>query len=208
MLTNLADVCAHFEASEVTNESLSRRVYKNTSCGAWAKVIERPRLETREETWGVRYANIDGWTVVSASRDGTAVELSALPKNVADYFLIGAEHQAIRTNSLPDLAKGDSAYTATEKLVGEYPVGVESVFLVGSIVEGTDAEVQAEEVVLPADESAVDAAVQAVEDGATEIWTDTHGCEGCAALAEEPWQPGATHVHEDCKQCDGTGMVV
>lgn len=207
MLHNLEDVCRHLDASTDTNEDLSHSVYESTECGAWAKVIERPKVEKREETWSVHYANVDGWMAVSASRDGAAAEFSAMPKNVRDYFLIGAEHQEIRTNSLPELAAGRSGFDETAKLVGEYLVGVEHVFLVGSIVEGTDAEVS-EQVVLPAEASAIDAAVQSVEEAVDDLWGETHGCEGCAKLQGLEWEPGATRIEEECPDCGGDGIAI
>jgi len=38
MLRDIEDIASYLGAARADNESISRRVYKDTSCGAWAKV--------------------------------------------------------------------------------------------------------------------------------------------------------------------------
>lgn len=40
-IRNIEDVAEYLGASRPTNESISHRVYKDTNCGAWAKVLRR-----------------------------------------------------------------------------------------------------------------------------------------------------------------------
>lgn len=119
MLKTIEDIANYLGAYEPTNTSISRRVYKDTACGAWAEVTD------------------DGW------------------------------------------------------------------FRVGSIVEGTDAEVPAEEVKLPCTEEDVDRAVESVEAAANDIWLASHGCAGCDKLTG-----GDGAVHPECPDCGGNGTVI
>jgi len=198
MLITLADVCAHLGATHPTNDSLSHRVYKDTECGAWAKVKERTKYKTRREKWTVRYVKVDGvWQVLSAFRNNRPVELSVMPANVREFFLVGSDSMQ---DDVAALAAPAASYEHTEAMESKYPTGTELVFIVGSIVEGTDAEVQPVEVPLPASSKRIDMAITSVEAGARELWMHTHGCEGCGEVGGP--------VDPDCKQCGGNGEVL
>jgi hypothetical protein len=217
MLKNLEDVAAHLGALHATNEHLSRAVYKATSCGAWAEVLTRPRIERRSERWTARFARVDGqWQALTVSRGDTPVEFSALPQGVREYFLLRSEDAASRSEYLESVAPGAATYDCTDTLLVRYETGNETVFRVGSIVEGTDAEVKPEEVRLPATGDDIDYAICLVEERARDIWDDTHGCEECGRLHalrfsitdEYVWEPGATEVHLECTKCDGMGVSI
>lgn len=171
-LATLEDVCNYLGAAQQTNESLSRRVYKDTDCGAWAKVEERTRFETRKETWRVSYARIEGvWQMLAAFREGQPVEFSAMAPNVREfYWPSGVDMQA----TLDELVPGQSHHEHTEQFDAMYPVGSELVFRVGAIVEGSDAEVAPEEVVLPATGEQIDNAIEIVESAASDLWNEAN----------------------------------
>lgn len=88
---------------------------------------------------------------------------------------------------------------------------------VSSIVEGIDAEVAP--IVMPCDAFGGDdpeaiakdywEAVESVNDQATGLWDDTHGCETCAELAGfVEWMPGDTPCRADCPDCQGHGVPI
>jgi hypothetical protein len=72
-------------------------------------------------------------------------------------------------------------------------------FLVGSIVEGTDAEVTASPVYLPCTADDLDNAVQYVEDETSLVWDQTHGCDDCG-------MDGG--INPDCETCGGEGAIL
>jgi hypothetical protein len=195
------DVYAHFDCSRPDNESLSRRVYKATECGAWAKMVEEDEVEWKNETWSCDYRKVDVLWVLHELRapSGDVVALADAPKDVRDYFWPA---DALSAEGLQEGlcdAFGDvGSHTAVESLRVGYPRGMRWVFIVGSIVEGTDAEVAPERVALPCTGAALDAAVAAVEAGAEEIWSQTHGCDEC----------GGEEVDPDCPACGGDGAVI
>lgn len=210
IIATIEDVADHLGAGHPTTESISRAVYKNTDCGAWAAVETRAKVEKRTETWRVRYARVEGaWQVLSAERDGTPVEFSAMPLSVRNYFYVtpcanGAHFEAV----LKELAGPASDYEAAATEPWEYPVGQEVVFRCGSIVEGCDGEVFASPVTLPCAAKDIDAAIQYVEDEAALLWDQTHGCEECARINGHEWEPGATVVLTECAKCGGHGIAI
>lgn len=203
------DVFAHFGADYDTekneaqnNERLSRRMYKDTECGAWAEVVTHTPTRQEWQTWTGRYARIDGvWQLSSISQDGTPAELSVHGGQVREYFWPDAESVAVY---LAEKAGGASEYEATEEVLILRPQ--ESVFLfrVGSIVEGIDAEVPAEEVALPCTPADLDRAVARVEDEATFLWNDTHGCDDCG----EELSHGYRAINPECTSCGGEGAII
>lgn len=183
MLNNLRDVAEYLgvdvgadDTDERVNERLSRRVYKDTECGAWAKVVTRPVLVTEPQSWTARYAKVDGvWTLAGLSRDGQPHEFSVHGGQVRGYFFWdGADLQEF----LEGIAFGQSDFTSTETLDIVLPNGSKTVFVVGSIVEGSDAEVWPIEVTLPCPESSIDAAIEAVEAEADRLWREANPVEG------------------------------
>jgi len=216
VLANLSDVCSYLGAWTETNESLSRRVYKDTDCGAWAKVEERIKSKRIQETWSITYEKVGGrWLVIRACRPGFAgfgfaaqdPEFLWIPVDVRDYFFIGSEHDEMRNSSLDSLADGKDDYSTTETVDVQHCIGTEFVFLVGSIVEGTDAEVS-DEVILPTTSDRIDAAIAGIESAVDEVWFDTHGCEQCATRSGEAWRPGCTPIDSECPACRGRGIPV
>ena len=74
---------------------------------------------------------------------------------------------------------------------------------VGSIVEGSEYEVDPNDLVWPFTREQFWDTVQDIEDQCQEIWMDTHGCEKCAELTGEDGP-----VHPDCPECEGLGIVI
>jgi len=220
MLHTLADVCQWLGTNEETNESLSRQVCKDTACGAWAKVEQRNLTDRSKQTWTCVYGKHQGaWRSVRAMRHdaGGLVEVADPPKDVVDYFLLSGEYAAGVNEHIDSLAPGaveGAEHSITEETDVRTVIGAQWVFRCGSIVEGTDAETDVVEVVLPCTGEQIDAAIQSVEDQADEIWKDTHGCEECsrlhAAENEEDVGEGDTGgpVHPNCSTCGGDGVVL
>lgn len=76
--------------------------------------------------------------------------------------------------------------------------GTNHAFQCGSIVEGTDAEVEADNVFLPCVGKDIDQAVAYVEAEADVIWNDTHGCDHCGCDGG---------INPECKVCHGEGVI-
>jgi hypothetical protein len=95
--------------------------------------------------------------------------------------------------------------------------------LIGSIVEGVDAEAgpvsvrlddlrsrrsKAGNVTARSLRSAFSDAVSAVNAEAQQIWDETHGCDTCLAYWEAEGLPGETAVWEECPECEGGGTII
>jgi hypothetical protein len=94
---------------------------------------------------------------------------------------------------------------------------------VSSIVEGVDRTTETRIVDLFSDAfetpemaaKAYETALQAVEDEASEIWNDTHGCPTCAKhfgncgeFGPFEGDDGITPVWDECPDCKGSGSVI
>ena len=55
IIASMEDLAAYLEAAHDTEESISRRVYKMTSCGAWASILRDGDLGT---PLGVQFGSI------------------------------------------------------------------------------------------------------------------------------------------------------
>lgn len=86
-IRTLADVATHLGAAHPTNESISRRVYKDTACGAWAQVTTEP--VRRELTFRARFVeSILGSMLVEVRRSGRVIPLHDLPAEVRDFCCV------------------------------------------------------------------------------------------------------------------------
>jgi hypothetical protein len=89
----LTDLAAHVSARDDTIESIGRRAYKDTTCGAWVQRIGRGRTQvgSTRETWTARInRSIVGGVVVSVRKRGaTALGLAQRdewPEHVGEYL--------------------------------------------------------------------------------------------------------------------------
>jgi hypothetical protein len=74
---------------------------------------------------------------------------------------------------------------------------------VGSIVEGCDYGTGVYELTYPFDIKEFWGKLTEVEEDATRIWNETHGCEDCY-----PDNSENTIVNPDCLTCEGSGVVI
>lgn len=202
-------VAAHFGAdfdaaqtAEQNNARLSRRIYKDTECGAWAEVVRQDITHREQQEWTARYTKVESaWQLLSLVRDGDAVEFSVHGGQVREYFFpTGID----MSEFLDGEAKGAADLTLTDTVEIKVKTGEEWVFRCGSIVEGVDAEVMPEEVVLPCVPSDLDRAVKAVEDAAKSLWNETHGCDNCSAENDT----GYRSINHACTACHGEGTIL
>lgn len=181
------DVFDHFGADydpekplEENNRWLSRRIYKDTACGAWAMVNSSPGMEACRGLFSGHYAKVDGmWELVSIFRHrvfSPAAEPLGLDvhPDVRRYFW--PESGEGMQEYLNERAGGHFFWTSkTEDVEWMQPTGTTRLeFICGSIVEGSDAEVTANPVTLPCSPSSLDAAVQYVEDEVETLWNEAH----------------------------------
>jgi hypothetical protein len=217
VINTIEDLINHFHADFYPDDldrslrSLDRRIYKDTGCGAWAKVSQPGTRATgsHKESWTCYFRKVDGiWERGMFSFNGDRVIDSKVPRAVLEYFWPPFDSivPPVTDNGMQEFltleAKGRSSFELTDTVDVPVMVAHQGMFLVGSIVEGTDAEIDADPVYLPCSEDDLDAAVKYVEDEATSIWNETHGCEGC-----NDGSYGGT-VDPDCKSCGGHGAVL
>jgi len=179
-IKNLPELFEHLGADwhegdvEASERSLSRRVYKDTECGAWA-TFDMPGeriVDHENQTWTGRYAKVDGvWEMLLPLRDGVPCEISAMPQAAKEYFW----PSDLQPSDLDDLAKGAASLTLTETIRVPVMAPHAGSFAVGSIVEGSDAEVPPETVFLPCSPEDIDRAIAGVNDEACRLWDEANG---------------------------------
>ena len=216
LIKNLADVCDYFGAWDHTNDALSCRIYKTTTCGAWAKVSEEAML--RKETWIGHYkkGRKNGlWKCIGVRKNGIAwIPLSKAPQAVREFFwpwesCTDAAYIAGELNRI-----FDGKTEVKEKGGFNVPFGKRLVFYCGSIVEGVDQYADATPVRLPCKPEQLDRAIQEVEREVESIWNQTHGCKVCAITWSKElgykvkYQAGETAVHDNCPECRGEGEII
>lgn len=80
---------------------------------------------------------------------------------------------------------------------------------IGTIVEGSDAEIGPQELRFPFTEWDIDMAVDEIEGEAHYIWMESHACDDCWKDRKEgpvTGEYGGDAVDENCKTCKGTGV--
>ena len=211
-------------------KAISRRVYKYTSCGAWAKLEESiPTGKREKQNWRVIITKVgDRYRASNARRESDRkwVERSQWPKELAEFlsYDAGLDEQGHILDEgtiefLNDIEWGNvlpvgQKYFEAELDVytGGYAPGVSF----GSIVEGVEACTEVETVAFPCEEEAIWKALQAVEDAAKDIWMETHGCPKCWD-GETVWSEygdagpedyGMRPVDENCLGCKGHGIII
>lgn len=210
-ITTVEDVFRYFDADydadkplKQNNRALSRRVYKDTHCGAWAEIRYTPEFVTTEEVWTAWYTKAAGaWSLMRFTHKGTRIEMADVPSSVHRYFWPEFEDEAMQ-QFLDEKAKGYSDLTLTESVKVERPTGYDTTVLhMGSIVEGIDATV-ADELPLPTTKRALREFVQGIEDEVTGLWDSTHGCEACGPEGLY----GYREINPDCNVCAGLGEII
>ena len=76
---------------------------------------------------------------------------------------------------------------------------------VGSIVEGCDEGTETHQLKYPFSIWEFWSALDAVEEEASKIWNDTHGCEDCG---DEIPDTGYRCINPECKTCKGEGVII
>ena len=214
-IKTIEDVFNHFCATwepeddlKRNNDLLSRRLYKDTNCGAWASITP-PGLRQvgkHQETWTCHFRKVDGiWERGMFSFNGDRVIDSKVPRAVLEYFWppFDSITPPVTDNGMQEFltleAKGRSSFELTDTVDLPIMEPHNGMFLVGSIVEGTDAEVTASPVYLPCEAKDLDDAVQYIEDETSLVWNQTHGCDDCG-------MDGG--INPDCETCGGEGEVI
>lgn len=198
MIRNTPELLNHFS---VENErQLSRAIYQNTECGAWAKLVapgER-KVGTRPETWTAKInMSIPGALCVSVRKQGGKSMVSTdAPRHVEEFLLLGSTLPEPHRKGLPQLmhhvtfeqlrdmkVEGSVkrvtqrgpltlfiTFTVDAPVLKKHEGGV----LFGSIVEGSDAEVMPEELLFPIAPSELDRAIESIEDEADWLWHEAN----------------------------------
>lgn len=197
-LRTVSDICTHFGVDvnadlsnlEEASRLVSRRVYKSTECGAWA-VVEGPgtRCErTRPVEWTLRFSTSILGTVLHGGRPahGTYVQAADLPANVREYAQ-AAGARNVCSFELDSIRGGENGILRVTRSLGitrvtcmiDTPVVTRHAgcLLIGSIVEGSDAEVAASPLYLPFTVTEMDLAIDEVDAEASRLWDEANGPE-------------------------------
>jgi hypothetical protein len=196
-----ADYDADLRFAE-NNRRLSRRVSKDTECGAWAAVHVSDAVAAVVEDWTARYARIDGvWTLHGFSTGGVAIEMSDVPTAVHSYFWDGSDDFQ---SFLFEKADSRSDFTLSDTVSFMRAIGGVAIALtMGSIVEGIDSTVD-NTLTLPTTKRKLEAFVEGIEDEATGLWNSTHGCDACGPEA----LGGYREINPECNECGGLGTII
>ncbi len=218
MIRNLADLAEHL-GCDPTEASVARRVYKDTACGAWFKEALHQEASTSRRRWSASVHHSIAGPVLTGFRPehGRTVAPADAPAEVRQFF----QAKEVRAGLwIVDGMTWDEVTMAGDpckvQLVRQdllrltAPVEVRRArqrlaVLVGSIVEGVEAEVEPDPLPYPFTAGQWEATVQAVEDRADEIWKETHGCEQCFGRTDGE---ASGPVDPDCPGCHGDGIVL
>lgn len=227
MINSHSDLASLLGAASEQEKSISRTVYKMTDCGAWAKLENGiPTGVMEPQTWiflvlKTRHG-YQPWFAKRVSPIGIGwMEPHEWPSEVYLSIFISPpdEHGCIANDELISMLDGIEWDPITELplengpafrledipvYVGGYAQGVSF----GSIVEGTDAYVDAITVTYPCAPQQIYDAIDAVEEAAREIWLDTHGCDDCWGGENVIGNYGQKRVDPDCTVCGGEGTII
>lgn len=147
----------HGQSLDFWNARLTRRIYRDTTCGAWAKLIAEPN-PPMAELWRARYAIVDNlWTLAACERTmrGSDEPAMGIPPEVQRYFwpVQDACTDHADCHEHPELGRACTDMQTylrglyptqsdvwTDRTIIEVSRGTRLVFHVGTIVEGSDAE--------------------------------------------------------------------
>ena len=174
---------------------LARRIYKDTSCGAWAKVIPagmRPGPIGREQWSAVLQLKADGVHVYSViDEDGKEYDLITAPIDVLAYLCVGSRVSRMDLGDLDSLKffNDPAAYDRdVYRVVDLSPNSKQVTFtldrrqqiphaggvLVGSIVEGSEAEFTCSPLYFPIAEKNWDQAIEWLEGECDLAWREAN----------------------------------
>jgi hypothetical protein len=211
------DLAEALGASNSTEEGISHRVYKDTDCGAWVKLLEPGMDEVgkRKETWtALINPSIVGPRVVKVRKNGCrSIDPLEAPQYVKDYLQLTKDRGIEGEKNFNEFV--DRLHLSPDAVENMVPkgIGIRVIFHVdapvfkkhgggiriGSIVEGTDAEVTPVELLYPFTKDDLDKAIERVEIEASHIWDETHGCDDCG-------MDGA--INPNCESCHGQGTIL
>lgn len=225
-IDSLQQLASVVGAAHPTIESISHRIYKGTDCGAWVDIRQVAQHKT------TRFKVIFGDSIFGPVAHSWQVNGrgpwrrfdEVAPRELLRYLsaddeekLVGPGKTMLRLaqdagQSLADVRartadfdniewfprKQDTAWVTLDVVTLRPGVGV------GSTVEGIDATTETHELTFPFTDKQFWAAVQAVEDEASALWNDTHGCDDCGDEDEFGNRP----VNPQCKTCSGNGTVI
>jgi hypothetical protein len=212
---NRQDVLQYFGVDD--EKGLSRAIYKSTDCGAWA-AFETIKTSELPEVWVAHIRrSITGPRLISARRKGErSTDRASLPAYVMDYLTVSQDSPKIDLTNEELLALKPNGDDMLKVTIRNHDLDVWVTFqvkrpvlrdgiAVGSIVEGTDAEVWPEHLTFPFTYDDLDRAIGNVDKAANDIWNETHGCDDCNAGEGEY---GGKRIDPDCKTCGGHGVVI
>ncbi len=209
MIRNLSDLLHVFGERfsgdpQVDGRALSRRLFKSTACGAWAHLVEPGKYQAgkRIETWTARVnSSIVGPLCVHVRKKGRRkVDSLKAPEHVRDYLLLGGANPRVLQDvtwkellgfDLDDHLKrrtlvGPSSLVLTFEVEAPVMKRHTGGVLIGSIVEGSDASVQPEEMRYPFTEADLYRAIENIESEADELWNEANSPQGVSEPALEP----------------------
>jgi hypothetical protein len=237
MIRNAQELADHIGANDATEASLSRRLYKNTDCGAWLALVDVKRGgKARKEKWQVfARLGIGGRVYFIARRNSRGVWLTAkkMPEHLRSYLLLdNGLNMVFGESTFSDWTDFVAAVCSSEdckvqkraragkfaiqfllSVEGKGPSSTRPGAKIGSIVEGSDRCAESVTLVFPFTAKEWREAVQSVEDEVDEIWKATHGCETCGKHWEEEYgtsedEFGDTPVWAECPDCGGDGTII
>jgi hypothetical protein len=230
MIKNYQDLANLLCAHDASEESISHRVYKDTSCGAWAKLETAiPTGKHERQNWRVIILKVgDRFRAATArqERDGDWMPLPRWQnwrkwsRDLTDCvawdagldergYILDAEIVDYLTTEVEwgnfGLPVGQKYFEVSfDTYTGGYAPGVSF----GSIVEGIDAYTEVESVAFPCEEQDIWDALQRVEDEANHLWMETHGCPECWGGEEVEGELGGRPVDGECSRCKGHGTII
>jgi len=186
-ISNREDLLAYFGARDEAH--FQRLLYKRTDCGASVHFLApgRQRVGTRVEVWSARILGAAGgaYCPMVRRRGRAGQPQREAPEYVKAYLHLDANGSMdVPWELIRELRAGENGVLRVTWQRGCVMVTFEVVapvwkahtggVAIGSIVEGSDAEVPARELYYPFSSERLEAVIQAVEEEADALWCDAY----------------------------------
>lgn len=182
------DVLDHYDARD--EDHLSHRVYKTTNCGAWAKFVTQDEVVSQEtQDWTVILTKgINGIHLVGASRGttlGEVIPTDQLPKEVKEYCLLFdpgtkteltiSEFETLTSSETETVLEANPLRLVMAVKVDFVVTRPRDGLLLGSIVEGSDAEIEGRFLGFPFTAAELHHTISDIESEADFLWREANG---------------------------------
>lgn len=190
LIENVQDLADYLGANEATEDSISRRIYKDTACGAWARLRDVPVSRERQK-WTAFFRWTEGRIeVIEGVCCGRVISPADFPE-IAVEAVCGLNREGDRWFSKLHDPEEIAAAVHTiwgwedgtlmvEGREGTFELSNDAFVTApgvefGTIIEGSDAYLDGYTAVFPFDSDVIDKMLDDLESEAARLWEEANG---------------------------------